>query len=706
MKEFKPLVASVLLLFVLSISVLGQGKIDVRNYTAKQLKNFGKNADRLGDVYTAIDFLEPYCKIRSNDTELNFRLAELYFLSRDYAKAEKQFSKVYKDRSDLFPEALYYQAQSQKSQGKYTEAKETFIKFQKKLKAAKSINLTAAALKDEITGCDIAFTIINNPVKAQVEHMNSSINSSHIELSPISVNDSIMIYSSLKLDSIQYFSRDDTSQIPVRQFYQAKKVGNDWTGGKSLDGPINIPGVETGNGSLSKDGSRFYFTRCAKTFEGKMRCEIFVAQRKGNTWQNLVKLNTSINDPNYTSTQPTVGTTSKSNLEVVYFVSDRPGGRGGYDIWYTIFNSKKNEYSTPRNVGNKINTSGNEMSPFYDNSSRTLYFSTTSRPGLGGYDIFRSLGELRKWFDARNGGYPLNSSYDDLYFSISKNREFGYLVSNRPGGNSFRNPTCCDDIYQYHWTDFVKLAVTGSIYPAERGKVGKDIDQARLLALKDSIKPMNRAIISIYMIDKTSKEKIFIDRDTTGIEGVYYFDLLADKDYIFEMEGAQYFNEKVNLSTDGINFTYTVEMPPIWVNVIPIDKPIILKNVYYEFDKADLSAASLHSIDSSLLELMQKATDIIVEVAAHTDSLGNVEYNTKLSQTRAENVVNHLVSKGINKKRLMARGYGAEKPIAPNYKPDGSDNPEGRDQNRRTEFRVVGTLSSQTEDIDTEETQE
>jgi outer membrane protein OmpA-like peptidoglycan-associated protein len=102
---------------------------------------------------------------------------------------------------------------------------------------------------------------------------------------------------------------------------------------------------------------------------------------------------------------------------------------------------------------------------------------------------------------------------------------------------------------------------------------------------------------------------------------------------------------------------------------------------------------------------MQKATDIIVEVSSHSDSLGNVEYNKKLSQERADNVVKYLVSKGISKKRLVAKGYGSEKPIAPNTKPDGSDNPEGREKNRRSEFRVVGTLSSQTEDIDTEETQ-
>jgi outer membrane protein OmpA-like peptidoglycan-associated protein len=313
------------------------------------------------------------------------------------------------------------------------------------------------------------------------------------------------------------------------------------------------------------------------------------------------------------------------------------------------------------------------------------------------------VGELRKWLPAQNAGYPLNSSYDDLYFSISNSRQDGFLVSNRPGGNSFRNPTCCDDIFQYRWTDFIKVAVTGSIYPAERGKVGRNLDQAQLLALKDSIKPLSKAVISLYMIDKESKEKIFINRDTTKTDGVYYFDLLPDRDYKFEMEGSQYFNEQVNLSTDGINFTYTIEMPPIWVNVLSTDKPIVLNNIYYEFNKSELSDVAKKSIDSTLFELLEKATDIIVEVAAHTDSVGNAEYNKHLSQERAENVVNYLIGKGINKKRLVARGYGSERPVAPNYHPDGSDNPEGRETNRRTEFQIVGTLSSQGIDIDTDE---
>jgi OmpA-OmpF porin, OOP family len=701
-KEFKLSIFVCLALLILK-PALGQNKIDTRDFSAGKLKNYAKNADHAGDIYSAIDFLEPYCKQRPNDAEMNFRLLQLYFLSHDYPKAEKLAAKVYKSWGSDFPEALFYQAKSMQALGKYAEAKEVFGKFQRKLKQLKHLTVSATLIKNEITGCDIAQTLIDNPLKVMVEHLSSSINGKHVELSPIAITDSLLLYASLKMDTTFYFSRDDTSHIPTRQFYLAKRQGADWIGGLPFEGPFNISGVETGNGAFSRDGNRFYFTRSAKTWQGKARSEIFMSQRVNRIWQTPVKLNAMVNDPNYTATQPTVGYTAKSNLEVLYFVSNRDGGRGGLDIWYSIFSPKLKDFTAPRNAGPKINTSGDEITPFYDLPTRSLYYSSNGLPGLGGHDAFKSMRGPRKWLEPRNVGYPINSSYDDLYFTISKNRENGYIVSNRPGGNSFQNPTCCDDIYQYHWTDFVRISVTGAIYPAESGKLKKNMDQSQLMALKNTIKPLDKAVLSLYMVDKDTKEKIFIDRDTTGSNGVYKFDLMPDREYKLEMEGFQYFNEQVNISTSGIDFSYQIEMPPIWVSILN-DKPIVLNNVYYEFNKSDLTPIAKQAIDSTLFELMEKATDIIVEVSAHTDSIGNAEYNKKLSQDRADNVVKYLVSKGIANKRLVAKGYGAEKPMAPNSLPDGKDNPDGREKNRRTEFRVIGTLSSQTEDIDTEET--
>jgi outer membrane protein OmpA-like peptidoglycan-associated protein len=700
-----------ILLVLLSFSTAIKAQVSDPNQwlSAGQLKNFAKNADRLGDAYTAIDYMEKYCKIKPRDYEMGFRLAELYRISRNYQKAADQYAKIYKNAADKHPVAIFYQAQMLKSLGKYEEAKEAFSKSLRKIKDIRSETITSAVIKDEMKGCDMALTIMSNPIKISTDHLNSTVNKPHIEFSPIPFSDSILIYGSLKLDSINKFKRDETGPLPVRQFYVAKKVGNDWIGGSSFSDAIhtpkvetiNTPGVETGNGAFSKDGKRFYFTRCGKNWQNKMKCEIYMSEKIGDSWGVPQRLNDQINHPDYTATQPAVGLTSKSNLDILYFVSDRPGGRGGMDIWYSIYTPSKKTFSSPRNCGVKINTAGDEITPFYEHATRTLYFSSSGLSGLGGLDIFRAMGELRKWYTPKNMGYPLNSSYDELYFTTSKSREEGFFTSNRPGGEALHNPTCCDDIYHFRWTDFIRLDVTGQVFPSESKQYGpkKDYNDFNTMKANDSIKPMKGAIIGLYMIDNDTKEKVFIDRDTTGEDGKYHFDLLPDKNYKFEMEGFQYFNEQVYLSTEMITFSFTIEMPPIWVNVIT-DKPIVLRNVYYAFDDATLSDLGKKSIDSTLFELMQKAPDLIVEVGSHTDSLGNFEYNKKLSQQRADNVISYLVSKGIEKKRLTAVGYGAEKPVANNFNPDGSDYPEGREKNRRTEFRVIGTLSSKTDDID------
>ena len=129
---------------------------------------------------------------------------------------------------------------------------------------------------------------------------------------------------------------------------------------------------------------------------------MYVSHRINGIWQEPEKLPVEINDPNHTSTQPALGRTAKSNYEIIYFVSDRPEGRGGLDIWYTVWNSQKNVFSKVRNLGTRINTDGDEMTPFYDIPTHTLYFSSTGKPGTGGLDIYSAFGERRKWTNIRN----------------------------------------------------------------------------------------------------------------------------------------------------------------------------------------------------------------------------------------------------------------------------------------------------------------
>jgi OOP family OmpA-OmpF porin len=698
-KGFKYTIVFLLLGF-LPLSRAGAQLSNVDELSPGQLLKFGRNAVRKGDVYTAIFFYEKYYALRNSNARVNYTLAELHRTARNYEKAGDLYRQVYKKAGRSYPLAQFYYARMLKSTGRYDEAITEFNKFKRSIKGDKEEKEYSRLVKSEVEGCDSAKGIISHPVNVTIETLNSTINGPHIELSPVPVNDTLFLYASLRVDSLVYFTDENADTgIPVRQYYMAVKKDLDWQGGTLLPEPINLPGVETCNGVISRDGNRFYFTRCARNWQGIAVCGIYVSHLKNGLWQKPVPLPASVNDPNYTATQPALGRTAKSDREIIYFVSSRPEGRGGLDIWYTVWDDKKNVYSKVKNAGSKVNTLGDEMTPFYDLPTRTLYFSSTGHPGIGGLDIFRAFGERNKWTHLNGVGYPLNTSYDDLYFTVSRSGEDGFLASNRPGGNSINNETCCDDLYYYRWNEFIRITITGTIYPFEKDRFGrkKDLTGFDFMNPSEDIKPLNNAIITLYMMDKETREYVFMERYTTGSDGIFYFNLLPDQDYEFKMEGFQYFDSEMYMSTQGFTFSDTIEMPPIWVNVMT-DKPIVLENIYYEFNSADLNERSRNVLDTTLLVLLKEAPEFIIEIGAHTDSIGDTEYNRQLSQQRADNVVSYLISKGISAEKLVAKGYGEESPVAPNTLPDGSDNPAGREKNRRTEFRITGTIGQMEED--------
>lgn len=670
---------------------------NVNELTPYQLKRFAKSAERANDAFTAIFYYEKYRELKPNNDAINYQLAELHRKVRNYNQAGDLYKQVAKSAEKKYPLSQFYHAQMLKATGDYDNAIVKFKNFKRSYKG-KDEKVYNKIVRAEIAGCDSAKSIIENPLNISIENLNSSINSPHIELSPIPIDEETFIYSSLKVDSLVYFTNDNIdTAMPVRQFYVANKEGLDWNSDGLLPGNINIPGVETGNGVLSADGNRFYFNRCARNWQGEVICAIYRSTKDGDRWTKIEKLPALINDPNYTSTQPALGRTAKSDREIIFYVSNRPEGKGGLDIWYTVWDDEKDKYSRPRNLGSRVNTVADEMTPFYDLTTRTLYFSSTGLPGIGGLDVFSAFGERRKWSNVKNMGYPINTSYDDLYFTVSKKGEDGFIVSNRPEDHD--NVTCCDDIFYYHWNDYIRIVVTGTIYPFEKDRFGRkqDLSGFDFMNPDESVEPMKDAQIALYKLDKETDEYVFMNRYKTAEDGKYYFQLQPDQEYEFKMEGFQYFDEQMHLSTDFFNFSDTIGMPPTWVNVLT-DKPIVLADIYYEFNSAELSGRAKNILDTTLLVLLKEAPEFIIEIGSHTDSIGEAKYNLELSQERANSVVNFLISRGIPTDRLIAKGYGAQKPVAPNFMPDGSDNEAGREKNRRTEFRIVGTIGADDED--------
>ncbi len=649
----------------------------IQRMTTKDLKKLGNSFVLQGDNNSAIDYYEVYLKRVPSDSKIQYKLADSYRAVRDYEKAEKMYLKAYTSDPQKNALALYYYAEMCKTSSQYPKAKENYAKFIKEYKGTET-SLKKQA-KKEIVFCDSVNTIINQSQKYIVQHLDTSINKAHVELSPISLDETTFLYSSLRTNKKEYVTEgEDSANVPVRKFYTAKKVNNTWLfEDEFMSGTYNKPGENIGNASFTPDGNKMYYTSCKLNWKGIMVCAIYMTEKVNNEWTEPVKLNKTINNPNYTSTQPAVSIDPVKGNEVVYFVSNKPKGKGGLDIWYFVYDKKKKVYKAPKNAGVKINTGKDEMTPFFDNDTRALYFSSGGWGGLGGLDIYKVIGDSKKWTNAENLGEPINSGADDIYYSIAKNREEGFFVSNRKGGVSLKNATCCDDIYSHKQTAYIHLFAAGNVKELFVNNTSLNIDSA---------------LIEIYVVDKKYDEPVLIKTIPVDKQGNYKTTIEAGQDYKLVAKKSGYLSAISTISTKNETQDKVFESTFV-LSKLP-NKAIALENINYEFDRSDLMKNSTITIDTTIYEIMTLNPDLIVEIASHTDNKGSDEYNLKLSQKRAESVVNYLISKGIKSERLKAKGYGETIPVAPNKNKDGSDNPEGRAKNRRTEFTIVGTITN------------
>ncbi|MCD6019290.1 MAG: ompA [Bacteroidetes bacterium] len=670
-----------LIIFSILFSAVGYSQTDsitLSRMNAKDLKKLGNNAVLQNDFNSSVDYYNAYLRYVPNDSKIQYRIAESYRKIRDYEKAEKFYLKSYTSNPEKNILALYYYADMCKANGKYEKAKEHYAKFAKEYKGKETLLKKQA--KREIVFCDSIKTIIGQSQKFVIQHLDTSINKVHVELSPVSIDENTLLFASLRTNKKEYVTEgEDSANIPVRKFYTAKKINNNWVfEDEFMAGTYNKAGDNVGNASFTPDGNKMYYTVCKPNWKGITVCAIYMTEKVNGEWSEPLKLSKTINNPNYTNTQPAVSIDPVKGNEMIFYVSNRPKGKGGMDIWYFVYDKKKKIYKAPKNAGVKINTSKDELTPFFDNDTRSLYFSSEGLGGLGGLDIFKVTGSTKAWTNSENLGEPINSGADDIYYTISKNREEGFLVSNRKGGVSLKNSTCCDDIYSHKQTSYIHLFVAGNV---------KDISV-------NSAGALDSALVDIYLVDKKTNEQILVKTIITDKTGNYKTSLEAGNEYKVIARKPGYLNTSESTSID----TRTESMDKTFENNFELskssNKAITLENINYEFDRSDIMKNSTLALDTTLLKILTLNPDIIVEISSHTDDKGSEEYNQKLSQKRAESVVNYLISKGIDENRLRPKGYGESMPIAPNKNKNGTDNPEGRAKNRRTDFKIVGTITN------------
>ena len=660
--------------FIFLNSVLFAASDKVKFSASKNMKAAEK-AMEVGDIYQAADLYDEVLQNDQKNKEVAFKLGMLYYGFRDYKNAERCFGLANSESTSPYTElAGYYFALMQKMNSKYVDAKKSFEVFKKSYKG-ESLAFNKKWIDIEIEGCVMAINKTNEIKNVVVKHPGSELNSPYADVSPVLWDSSSILFASRPTDTIIVRNKDNYQL----QFYRAT-IENGVFSKAALFEKFNVKNKDVKNGCFSTDKKRFYFNMCGENKEYQNICEIYMSEYKNGGWQDPVKLSESVNMPKYTSLHPSIGTT-KDNKEILYFVSDRPEGKGGLDIWYAPV-YKAGDVGDARNAGSKINTDRNEVTPSFDFINKTLYFASDGKKGFGGYDIYSVTGSTSVWSVPENVGYPINSSVNDQWFVAENASKKGYFVSNRSGIISIKSETCCPDIFTFEFVNVINVALRGSVFEKSDSGVEKELVGAK---------------ISISLIDEENNENVGISEQLSESGKLYFSNLKFDKKYKVTATKEGYLSSSVTLNTLNIIKTDTL-LRDLFLSKIDKNKAYRLNNIYYDFDKWNLRDISTKTLDSLYFILTENPL-IIIELGSHTDSRGSDEYNLDLSQKRAQSCVDYLISKGIVKERISPKGYGESKPLQdcsklPECPTTSTGDCDCHQLNRRTEFRIIGELDA------------
>ncbi len=586
--------------------------------------------------------------VTSNSKEkVIYNLAESYRKLHFHEKAAPYYMEASNFNKTAFPLAKFHYATTLRAMEKYDEATTFFTAFLQEYPTKDKYAATAAREIENLQF--IKQQMARKNLEAYKVEKSSALNAEGGSYAPVWMSDNTLWFTSTRPLGTE------KNKTTTNRIYQID-YNNGAAGTVSLSTVPQDKDMQQGVLTVTPDGNTIFLTRWVIAND-KKTAAIYQSKKMNGTWSEPV-LSAGLNETGSNSQQPFVMPDGKH----IIFSTDRPGGWGGFDLWMANMDENGN-VSAAANMGMKVNTEFDEQAASYHAASKTFVFSSNGRVGMGGYDFYYCKGELDNLSEPKNFGYPVNSEKDDLYF-ISKGTERNILENVIM--SSDRDAACCLELYSLKRLKALKQ-LTGIV-----------------LACVDN-KPMSG--VNVEIID-TINNKVIAGL-TTDASGRYSFTLedflplkaIATNDGYFKSS----IKFKGPADEEEVNFTN----PEICLTKIPEPEAAVkVDNVYYDFNKSSLQKKSFASLDK-LVGLLNDNPELTIELGAHTDSKGTDEYNQKLSDARAKTVVKYLISKGINKDRLIATGYGETVPVADNSNADGTDNPDGRQENRRTEFKVL-----------------
>ena len=437
--------------------------------------------------------------------------------------------------------------------------------------------------------------------------------------------------------------------IVSEDFFQSVYKDGKWSMAQNLGPSVNTMGNE-GAQCLSPNGKVLFFTACDRK-DGLGRCDIYISVKRNGQWSEARNIGPSINTKHWES-QPTISPDGRE----LYFVSNRPEGYGGMDIWKSVL-TEKGTFSEPVNLGSTINTSYDEMSPFIHTDNQTLYFASKGHPGLGDFDLFLSRRDYpsASWQYPINLGYPINTHGIENSLIVGSDGKTAYFASDKSGYGK-------EDIFWFHLPQEMQSQqvayLNTNVYDAETKT------------------PMKS---SVEIIDLATG-KVMISSFTYTKTGEFFTCLPANANYAVNVSKEGYLFHSENFALDEQSALQALELD-ITLQRLNKGSKIVLNNIFFDTDAYSLKDESEVELNT-LVNFMRNNAMLKVEIEGHTDNVGTETHNTMLSTNRAKAVYDFLVDNGIDANRMTYKGFGASQPIATN------DTEKGRATNRRTAFRV------------------
>ena len=596
-----------------------------------------------------------------NREEVVYKLAESYRSYNDYTHAEKFYKKAADSSKTSFPLSSFWYAMSLRSNKKYKEAEAQYNQFIASYATDDKYKKAAYKELDNLKNVDKLISDKDTALYLVNKLDSNKINAEGSNTSPNWLSKNTLLFTSSRLDSTDLVAAGKKHPYVANHIYS---VGMD--NGKISGEPVRLSFandtffMDKGATSVTPDGKKMFFTIWHFVQEKKVY-SVVLSELKNNIWGEPVKVGKTVNVEGYSSKQPFVTSDGKYLL----FSSDRPGGLGGFDLWYAEL-GRDYYVLDAYNLGDVVNSFGDEQAPYYHSTTHNLVFASNGRIGMGGFDLYKSKGNINgSWSNPVNLGYPVNSSKDELDFV---GQEGAPLLDNAYY-SSDKGDVCCPKIYYLHKT-LVPKTFIGIVYDS----LSHEPVSNALVVVSDSISGKD---LYSFKTDNTGKYSF----KSTQLPSL---NISASKEG-FTNDQSNYTGIKQLEELEATTFN----LPSFQIRKINIPLPqppdII---IYFEFDSASVTALGKLQLDS-MVDRLKADTSLTIEIQGNTDGKGSKEYNERLGKNRAKTCYDYFIKAGVEKKNLSLVTFGMDRPVDKNLLEDGTDNPDGRAHNRRVEFRIL-----------------